>query len=152
MVLNCGVGQDSFKCPLDCKEIHSITLKEINPEYSLEGPILKLNLQYFGQLMWRTDSLEKTLLLGKIEGRRKRGWQRIRQLDGSPTRWTWVCPSSWLGEEQRHLACCSPWGFKESDMTEWLNNKKLRQIYRYKYRYSYESKMDMGHSLKFFAL
>ena len=82
MVLNCGVGQDSFKCPLDCKEIHSITLKEINPEYSLEGPMLKLNLQYFGQLMWRTDSLEKTLLLGKIEGRRRRGSQRMRWLDG----------------------------------------------------------------------
>ena len=57
-------------------------VKEISPEYSLEGLMLKLKLQYFGHLMWRTDSLEKTLMLGKIEGRRKRGWQRIRWLDG----------------------------------------------------------------------
>ena len=57
-------------------------LKEISPEYSLEGPMLKLKLQYFGHLMGRTDSLEKTLMLGKIEGRRRRGWQRMRWLDG----------------------------------------------------------------------
>ena len=57
-------------------------LKEISPEYSLEGLMLKLKLQYFGHLMWRTDSLEKTLILGKIEGRRRRGWQRMRWLDG----------------------------------------------------------------------
>ena len=57
-------------------------LKKISPEYSLEGLMLKLKLQYFGHLMWRTDSLEKTLTLGKIEGRRRRGWQRMRWLDG----------------------------------------------------------------------
>ena len=58
------------------------TLKEISPEYSLEGLMLKLNLQYFGHLMCRADSLEKSLMLGKIEGRRRRGWQRMRWLDG----------------------------------------------------------------------
>ena len=57
-------------------------LKEINPEYSLEGLMLKLKLQYFGHLIWRTDSLEKILMLGKIEGRRRRGQQRVRWLDG----------------------------------------------------------------------
>ena len=57
-------------------------LKEINPEYSLEGLILKMKLQYFDHLMWRTDSLEKTLMLGKIEGKRRRGQQRMRWLDG----------------------------------------------------------------------
>ena len=57
-------------------------LKEINPEYSLEGLMLKVKLQYFGHLMRRVDSLEKTLMLGKIEGRRRRGWQRMRWLDG----------------------------------------------------------------------
>ena len=57
-------------------------LKEINPEYSLERLMLKLKLQYFGHLMWRADSLEKTLMLGKIEGRERRGWQRMRCLDG----------------------------------------------------------------------
>ena len=66
--------------PLDCKEIQS-TLKEISPEYSLEGLMLKLKLQSFGHLMRRTDSLEKTLMLGKTEGWR-RGWQRMRWLDG----------------------------------------------------------------------
>ena len=58
------------------------TLKEINPEYSLEGLMLKLKLQFFGHLMQRVNSLEKTLMLGKIEGRRKRGQQRMRRLDG----------------------------------------------------------------------
>ena len=57
-------------------------LKEINPEYSLEGLMLKLKLQYFGHMMWRTDSLEKILMLGKIEGRRRRGWQSMSWLDG----------------------------------------------------------------------
>ena len=66
---------------MDCKDIKPI-LKEISPEYSLEGLMLKLKLQYFGHLMQRTDSLEKTLMLGKIEGRRKRGRKRMRWLDG----------------------------------------------------------------------
>ena len=70
MLLNCGVGEDSVKSPLDCK-IKQSTLKEINPECSLEGLMLKLKLQYFGHLMCRTDSLEKTLMLGRTEGRRK---------------------------------------------------------------------------------
>ena len=61
---------------------NQLILKEISPDYSLEGLKLKLKLQYFGHLIWRTDSLEKTLMLGKIEGGRKRGWQRVRWLDG----------------------------------------------------------------------
>ena len=73
------VLEKTLESLLDCKEIQSI-LKEINPEYSLEGLMLKLQL--FGHLMWRADSLEKILTLGKIEGRRKRGWQRMRWLDG----------------------------------------------------------------------
>ena len=68
--------------PLDSKEIKPVNPQEINPEYSLEGLMLKLKLQYFGHLMGRTDSLEKSLMLGKIEGRRRRGRQRIRWLDG----------------------------------------------------------------------
>ena len=67
---------------MDYKEIKSVNLKEINPEYSLEGLMLKLELQYFGHLMQRADSLEKTLMLGKIEGRRRRGRQMMRLLDG----------------------------------------------------------------------
>ena len=83
-------------------------LKEVSPGYSWEGLMLKLKLQYFGHLIWRTDSLEKTLMLGKIEGRRRRGQQRMRWLDGmtftscpSMTRWTWLWISSgswwWTG-------------------------------------------------------
>ena len=68
--------------PLNCKEIQPVILKEISSEYSLEGLMLKLKLQYFGHLMRRTDSSEKTLLLGKIEGRRRRRQQRTRWLDG----------------------------------------------------------------------
>ena len=71
-----------MKVPWTARSSNQSILKEINPEYSLEGLMLKLKLQYFGQLMRRTDSLEKTLILGKIEGRRRRGWQRMRWLDG----------------------------------------------------------------------
>ena len=71
-----------LKSPLDCKEIQPVHLKEISPGCSLEGLMLKLKLQYFGHLMRRVDSLEKTLMLGKIEVRRRRGQQRMRWLDG----------------------------------------------------------------------
>ena len=74
--------EKTLESPLDCKEIKTIKLKEISPEYSLEGLMLKLKLQYLGHLMRRADSLEKTLVLGKIEGRRRRGRQRMRWLDG----------------------------------------------------------------------
>ena len=76
------VLEKTLESPLDCKEIKPVSPKEINPEYSLEELMLKLKLQYFGQLMWKTDLLEKTLILGKIEGRRRRGRQRMRWLDG----------------------------------------------------------------------
>ena len=74
--------EKTLESPLDCKEIKSGFLKEINPEYSLEGLMLKLKLQYFGYLIQRTDSFEKILKLGKIEGRKRRGRQRITWLDG----------------------------------------------------------------------
>ena len=76
------VLEKTLESPLDCKEIQPVILKEISPEYSLEGLMLKLKFQYFGHLMRGTDSFEKTLMLGKIEGRRRRGWQRMRWLDG----------------------------------------------------------------------
>ena len=91
-------------------------LREINPECSLEGLMLNLKVQYFGHLMWRDDSFEKTLMLAKIEGRRRRGQQRMRWLDGITTQWTWVWANS--GDEgQGSLVCCSSWGCKESDPT-----------------------------------
>ena len=89
-------------------------LKEISPEYSWEGLMLKLKLQYFGQLIRRTDSLEKTLMLGKIESGRRSEWQRMRWLDSITMRSQWTGIWATLGdsEEQGSLACCSPWGRK----------------------------------------
>ena len=80
MLLNC-VLEKTLQSPLDSKEIQPSILKEICPEYSLEGLMLKLKLQYFGYLMQSTDSVEKTLMLGKIKGRRRRGQQRMRLLE-----------------------------------------------------------------------
>ena len=71
-----------LRVPLTARRSNQSILKEINPDYSLEGLMLKLKLQYFGHLMQRADSFEKTLMLGKIEGRRRRGQQRMRWLDG----------------------------------------------------------------------
>ena len=74
--------EKTFESPFNCKEIKPVNPKETNPEYSLEGLMMKLKLQYFGLLMLIANSLEKTLMLGKIEGRRRRGWQRMSWLDG----------------------------------------------------------------------
>ena len=81
MLLNCGVGED-LRVPWTARRSNQSILKEISPGYSLEGLMLKLMLQYFDYLMRRTDSLEKTLMLGEIEGRKRRGQERIRWLDG----------------------------------------------------------------------
>ena len=80
MLLNCGVGED-LRVPWTARRSNQSILKEISPGCSLEGLMLKLKLQYFGHLMQRADSFEKTLMLGKIEGRRRRGRQRMRWLD-----------------------------------------------------------------------
>ena len=81
MFLNCDVAAD-LRVPWTAWKSNQSILKEISPEYSLEGPMLKLNLQYFGHLMGRANSLGKTLMLRKIEGRRRREWQRMRWMDG----------------------------------------------------------------------
>ena len=99
MLLNCGVGDDS---PWTARRSNLSILKEISPEYSLERLMLKVKLQYFGHLMRRTDSLEKTLMLWRIEGGRSRGRQRMRWLDGiTDSQWTWILVSSrswwWTG-------------------------------------------------------
>ena len=82
MLLNCDVGEDSLRVPWTARRSNQSILKEISPRCSLEGMMLKLKVQYFGHLMRRADSLEKTLMLGKIEGRRRRRRQRMRWLDG----------------------------------------------------------------------
>ena len=80
MLSNCGAGE-LLRVPWTARRSNQSILKEISPEYSLEGLMLKLKLQYFGHLIQRANSLEKILILGKIEGRRRRGWQRMRWLD-----------------------------------------------------------------------
>ena len=83
MLLNCGVGEDTYlRVPWTARRSNQSVLKEISPAYSLEGLMLKLRHQYFGHLLGRTDSFEETLMLGKIEGRRRGGQQRMRWLDG----------------------------------------------------------------------
>ena len=104
-----------LRVPWTAKRSNQSILKEISPEYSLEGLMLKLKLQYLSHLIQRTDSLEKILILGKVEGGRRRGQWRMRWLDGITDRWTWV------DDGQGGLVCCSPWGCKESDTTERLN-------------------------------
>jgi len=111
-------------------------LKEISPDYSLEGLMLKPKLQYFGHLMWRTDSLEKTLILGRIEGRRREDWMTEDEIVGWHNQFNGhelsklvqvvqVEQAPGADDGQGILVCCSPWGHKESDMTEWLNWTEL---------------------------
>ena len=132
MLLNCGVGEDSLRVPWSARRSNQSILKEISPRCSLEGMMLKLKLQYFGHLMWSVDSLEKTLILGKIEGRRRRGRSRMRWLDGitdsmdTTLEWT---PG--VRDGQGGLACCDSWGRKESDTTERLNWTELGQCIPY---------------------
>ena len=97
-------------------------LKKINPEYSLEGQMLRMEPQYFNYLMWTADSLETTVMLGKIEGKRGRGQQRMRWLDGITDSMDVSQQALGDGEGQGSLERCSPWGHKESDTTEWLHN------------------------------
>ena len=110
-----------LRVPWTARRSSQSILKEISPKYWLEGLMLKLKLQYFGHLMGRTDWLEKILMLGKIEGGRRSGWQDEmvgchHQLDEHEFE-----QAPGVGDGQGVLVCCSPWGHKESDRTEWLN-------------------------------
>ena len=109
-----------LRVPWTARRSNQSILKEISPEYSLEGLMLKLKLQYFGHRMWRTDSFEKTLILGKIEGRR-RGQQRMRCWMASLTQWTWIWVNSgnwWWTGKPGVLQSMGSQGVRQDCMTE----------------------------------
>ena len=120
------VLEKTLRVPWTARKSNQSILKEISPGCSLEGLMLRLKLQYFGYLMLRADSFEKSLIMGKIEGRRRRGRQRMRWLDGITDLMDMSLSKLGVGDGQGGLARCSPWGRKESDTTERLNWTKCK--------------------------
>ena len=118
-----------FRVPWTARRSKQSILKEINPEYSLEGLMLKLKFQYFGHLMWTANSLEMTLMLGKIENKRRSGWQRMRQSDDIT--YSMDMSLSKLREivkDREASSAAVHGGHKESDMSEWLNNSNENML------------------------
>ena len=114
-----------MRVPWTTRRSNQSILKEFNPEYSLEGLVLNLKLQHFGYLMTTADSLEKTLMLGKIEGKSRRGQHRMRWLDGITDSMDTSLSKLGDSEGQGSLERCSLWSHKQLDTTEQLNNNKV---------------------------
>ena len=116
-----------LRVPWTARRLNQSILKETNCEYSLKGQMLKWKSQYFGRLMWRADSLENTSMLGKAEGKRRRGQQRMRWLDGIIDSMDLSLSKlqEMLKDMEGGMVCCSPWGCKQSDTTEQLNHKAM---------------------------
>ena len=154
MLSNCGAEEDSWESLGLPRRSNQSILKKINPEYSLEG--LKLKLQSFGCLMWRTDPLEKTLMLGKIEGKRRSSWQRMRWLDSITDLMDMsLSKIQELVMDREAWHCCSPWGCKELDTTEQLNwthiepvgikTSQQRESKGYLFRICYHKRVNFYH-------